>query len=58
MNKQPPEENAMSDLVDNPEEYFRQLVPARDALLIELEQEALPAIVEKRRAACGRQRGI
>ncbi len=31
----------MSDLVDNPEEYFRQFIPARDALLTELEQEAL-----------------
>jgi caffeoyl-CoA O-methyltransferase len=31
----------MSDLVDNPEEYFSQLVPPRDDLLTELEQEAL-----------------
>ncbi len=31
----------MSDLVDNPEEYFRQFVPLRGALLSELEEEAL-----------------
>jgi len=30
----------MSGLIDNPEEYFRQFVPERDQLLIELEEEA------------------
>lgn len=30
----------MSNLVDHPEDYFRQLLPPRDALLTELEQEA------------------
>ena len=30
----------MSGLIDNPEEYFRQFVPKRDQLLIELEEEA------------------
>ena len=30
----------MSDIVDNPEEYFEQFVPDRDALLTELEAEA------------------
>jgi len=30
----------MSDLIDNPEEYFRQFLPKRDQLLIELEEEA------------------
>ena len=30
----------MSDLIDNPEAYFRQFVPERDQLLIELEEEA------------------
>ena len=30
----------MSNLVDHPEDYFRQLLPSRDALLTELEQEA------------------
>lgn len=31
----------MSDLVENPERYFRQFVPKRNALLKELEAEAL-----------------
>ena len=31
----------MSELVDNPEEYFRQFVPSRAAILSELEEEAL-----------------
>jgi predicted O-methyltransferase YrrM len=30
----------MSDLIDNPEKYFRQFLPKRDQLLIELEEEA------------------
>jgi len=30
----------MPDLIDNPEEYFRQFLPKRDQLLIELEEEA------------------
>jgi caffeoyl-CoA O-methyltransferase len=30
----------MSDLIDAPEEYFRQFVPERDQLLMELEAEA------------------
>ena len=30
----------MPGLIDNPEEYFRQFVPERDQLLIELEEEA------------------
>ena len=30
----------MSHLIENPEDYFRQLLPSRDALLVELEQEA------------------
>ena len=30
----------MSGLIDNPEEYFRQFVPERDQLLIEMEEEA------------------
>ncbi len=30
----------MSVLVDNPEQYFRQFVPKRDPLLVELEEEA------------------
>jgi predicted O-methyltransferase YrrM len=30
----------MSDIVDNPEEYFGRLVPQRDQLLIDLEAEA------------------
>ena len=30
----------MSDIVDNPEIYFRQFIPPRDELLIGLEQEA------------------
>jgi predicted O-methyltransferase YrrM len=30
----------MSDIVDNPEEYFGQFVPERDPLLIDLETEA------------------
>ena len=30
----------MSDIVDNPEEYFGRLVPRRDQLLIDLEAEA------------------
>ena len=30
----------MSSIIDNPEEYFRQFVPERDQLLIELEEEA------------------
>lgn len=30
----------MSVLIDNPEEYFRQFVPERDPLLVELEEEA------------------
>ena len=30
----------MSDIVDNPEEYFEQLVPGRDSLLAGLEEEA------------------
>lgn len=30
----------MSELVDNPEEYFRQFLPKRDQLLVELEEEA------------------
>lgn len=30
----------MSDLIDNPEAYFRQFVPERDQLLMELEEEA------------------
>ena len=31
----------MSDIVENPEEYFGQLVPDRDSLMAELEAEAL-----------------
>ena len=34
----------MSDLIDNPEEYFRQFIPERDQLLIDLEEEALDAV--------------
>jgi len=30
----------MSHLIEHPEDYFRQLLPPRDALLMELEQEA------------------
>ena len=30
----------MSNLVDNPEEYFRKFLPKREQLLIELEEEA------------------
>ncbi|MGD2151050.1 MAG: O-methyltransferase [Desulfobacterales bacterium] len=30
----------MSNLIDNPEEYFRQFLPKRDQLLMELEEEA------------------
>lgn len=30
----------MSDVVDNPEGYFRQFLPKRDQLLVELEEEA------------------
>ena len=30
----------MSHLIEDPEDYFRQLLPPRDALLVELEQEA------------------
>jgi caffeoyl-CoA O-methyltransferase len=30
----------MSNLIDNPEEYFRRFVPKRDSLLLELEEEA------------------
>jgi predicted O-methyltransferase YrrM len=30
----------MSDLVDQPEKYFKDLIPARDELLLELEAEA------------------
>ena len=30
----------MSDIVENPEAYFRQFLPPRDRLLIDLEQEA------------------
>lgn len=30
----------MPDLIDNPEKYFRQFLPKRDQLLIELEEEA------------------
>lgn len=30
----------MSDLISNPEKYFRQFVPKRDPLLIDLEEEA------------------
>jgi len=30
----------MSDMVDQPEEYFRHLIPARDELMIELEAQA------------------
>jgi predicted O-methyltransferase YrrM len=30
----------MSDVIDNPELYFRKLLPPRDPLLIELEQQA------------------
>ena len=30
----------MSPLMENPEEYFSQFLPSRDALLLELEQEA------------------
>jgi len=30
----------MPDLIDNPEEYFRQFLPKRDQILIELEEEA------------------
>ena len=30
----------MADMIENPEDYFRQLLPPRDALLLELEQEA------------------
>ena len=30
----------MSKMIPNPEAYFRQLVPTRDALLMALEQEA------------------
>jgi len=30
----------MPELIDNPEEYFRQFLPKRDQLLIELEEEA------------------
>jgi predicted O-methyltransferase YrrM len=30
----------MSNIVSNPEDYFRQLIPARDALLLELEAES------------------
>jgi len=30
----------MSDLIDHPEEYFRQFLPEREPLLIELEEEA------------------
>lgn len=30
----------MSNIVDNPENYFRQLTPHRDALMIRLEQES------------------
>ena len=30
----------MSPMVPNPEEYFKQFVPSRDALLLELEEEA------------------
>lgn len=30
----------MPDLINNPEEYFRQFLPKRDQLLIELEEEA------------------
>jgi len=30
----------MPGLIENPEEYFRQFVPERDQLLIELEEEA------------------
>jgi predicted O-methyltransferase YrrM len=30
----------MSNMIPNPEEYFRMLVPTRDALLVALEQEA------------------
>ncbi len=33
--------SSMSDLVENPEAYFRQFVPKRSALLKELEAEAL-----------------
>ena len=30
----------MSAIVENPESYFRQFVPDRDLLLLELEEEA------------------
>ena len=30
----------MADMIDAPENYFRQLIPPRDSLLLELEQEA------------------
>ena len=30
----------MSDIVDHPEKYFRQFIPHRDALMVELEKEA------------------
>jgi predicted O-methyltransferase YrrM len=30
----------MSNMIPNPEDYFRELVPSRDALLVALEQEA------------------
>jgi len=30
----------MSDIIDNPEDYFRQFIPPRDQLLIDLELEA------------------
>jgi hypothetical protein len=34
----------MSDLVDHPEEYFRQFLPKGDQLLAGLEEEARPII--------------
>jgi len=35
-----PKETRMSEMIDQPETYFKELIPARDQLLLELEAEA------------------